>query len=184
MCICWDNLLNTLRAMGCLCADHLRLQPIADCAPSVFSSVHSDDSASGFLFVAECVVRNCSTQFFILLRSGTFPCLVTLYCLNIPWAAITESLVFKSVWQKHGGQPTTDSCSQWMDSLVECYGTLSFTPSPGLPEYKWSKSIWINTALPCITALCTVKTILYKTSLGNYDLPPSKICALLGYYTV
>lgn len=52
----------------------------------------------GFLFVAEAVVWNISTQFLKVLWSGTFPCLPALQChLNIHCTAIVKSLFFKTV---------------------------------------------------------------------------------------
>jgi hypothetical protein len=83
-----------LRATECLRADCLGLRPIAARALSMFSGVSTVLTLpSGFLFVAEAVVRYLCTQFLIVLRSGTVPCLPTLQCRqNICRVGITEFL--------------------------------------------------------------------------------------------
>jgi hypothetical protein len=57
-----------LRATECLRADRLGLRPIAARNLSVFSGVRKVLTLpSGFLFVAEAVVRNFCTQFLMVL---------------------------------------------------------------------------------------------------------------------
>ena len=88
-----------LRATECLRADRLGLRPIAARALSMFSGVRTVRTLpSGFLLVAEAVVRIFCTQFLMVLRSGTVPCLPMLKLrLNICCVCITESLFLKNV---------------------------------------------------------------------------------------
>jgi hypothetical protein len=78
------------------CADCLGLRPTAARDLAMSSGVRTVLTLpSGFLFVAEAVVRNLCTQFLMVLRSGTVPCLPMLKCsLNICYVGITESLFF------------------------------------------------------------------------------------------
>jgi hypothetical protein len=102
-----------LRTTECLCADPLVLRPIAARALSMFSGVRTVLTVpSGFLFVAEAVVRNFCTHFLNVLRSRTDPCLPMLKCRqNICCVGITESYSFKtSVRRTHGVQPITAPC--------------------------------------------------------------------------
>jgi hypothetical protein len=83
-----------LRATECLRADRLGLRPIAARAFSMFSGVSTVLTLpSGFLFVAEAVVRNFCTHFLKGLQSGTVPCLSVLKCrINICCVGVTEFL--------------------------------------------------------------------------------------------
>jgi hypothetical protein len=88
-----------LRATEYLRADRLGLRPIAARALSMHSGVRTVPTLpSGFLFVAEAVVRNFCTHFLMVLRSGTVPCLPVLKCrLNICCVGITESLFWNNI---------------------------------------------------------------------------------------
>jgi hypothetical protein len=80
-----------LRATECLRADRLGLRPLVARALSVFSGVRKVLTLPpGSLFVSEAVFRNFYTQFLMVLRSGTVPCLPMLKCvLNICCVDIT-----------------------------------------------------------------------------------------------
>jgi hypothetical protein len=80
-------------------ADRMVLRPVAAPDLSLFSGVRTVLTLpSGFLFVAEVVVRKFCTQFLMVLRSDTVKCLPKLKCrLNICCICITESLFYKNV---------------------------------------------------------------------------------------
>jgi hypothetical protein len=108
-----DNLLDMLRATEYLLADRLGLRPLAARALSMFSGVRIILTLpSGIFFIAEAVVRNFSTHFLMVLRSGPVPCPPMLKCQpNIRCVRITESLFLKtSVRRTHSLQQITDPC--------------------------------------------------------------------------
>jgi hypothetical protein len=97
-----ENVHQNEVSVGAICLnrnDRLGLWPIAVRNLSVFSGVLIVLIVpSSFLFVAEAVVRNCCTQFLMMLRSGTVLCRPLLKCrLNIPCVAVIEQLFMKDV---------------------------------------------------------------------------------------